>query len=116
MSFRPIESWLLPTFLAILAAVGLGLLRSELQAPGTRVWHRKKKQKSLKSVSEKNGLRKSRLISEKPWLPDEKSIDRPTGKREPCSHVLIRLLRLRWRCSLDTENPVSRRRARCHYS
>jgi hypothetical protein len=59
MSFRPIESWLLPTFLAILAAVGLGLLRSELQAPGTGVWHRKKKQKSLKSVSEKNGLRKA---------------------------------------------------------
>ncbi len=58
--FSPqLQSWLLPSALVALAAIGFTLLRSELQNAGMPLFQKKKKGRLLKFFSGKNRSRKA---------------------------------------------------------
>jgi hypothetical protein len=54
-----LQSWLLPSALVALAAIGISLLRGELRTPGMPLFHKKKKGRLLKFFSGKKRFRKA---------------------------------------------------------
>jgi len=54
MLYHKLQSLLLPSLLVALALIGLGLLRSELRAPGRGLVRKKKKARLLKFFKRKD--------------------------------------------------------------